>query len=123
LQDGDEGERIVQLDYLRELSMGDVEFEQTIIRQFIIQVPEELSSLHEAIQDQNMQQIKSIAHGMKSSVAYLGLNDRLHPVLHRMEVEAVSGIDNPHFEQDYDELKRVCERAMSEARELVQEMA
>jgi signal transduction histidine kinase/CheY-like chemotaxis protein len=115
----EEDDKMVNLDYLRELSMGDTEFENTIIRQFIIQVPEELASLQEAIERHDPQQIKSIAHGMKSSVAYLGLNDRLHPFLHRMEVEAVSG-DTTHFEEDYKEVKRVCEQAIVEARDLVQ---
>jgi CheY-like chemotaxis protein len=115
----EEDDKMVNLDYLRELSMGDTEFENTIIRQFIIQVPEELASLQEAIERHDPQQIKSIAHGMKSSVAYLGLNDRLHPFLHRMEVEAVSG-DTTNFEEDYKEVKRVCEQAIVEARDLVQ---
>ncbi|GAA4319355.1 ATP-binding protein [Flaviaesturariibacter amylovorans] len=110
---------VVNLQYLRELSLGDTEFENAIVRQFIVQVPEELGLLQEAVQAGNKGQIKSIAHGMKSSVAYLGLTERLSPFLHRMEVEAVSGTDENHFQEDYEEVRRVCEQAVIEARALL----
>ncbi|RYD96008.1 MAG: response regulator, partial [Sphingobacteriales bacterium] len=110
---------VIDLNYLHELSLGDTEFENAIIRQFIVQVPEELNLLQEAVHAGNAQQIKSIAHGMKSSVAYLGLTERLQPCLHRMEVEAVSGTAETHFEEDLAEVRRVCEQAVSEARVLL----
>lgn len=116
-------EPVIKLNYLRELSMGDTGFENTIIRQFIIQVPVELTALHQAIESGDAQQIKSLAHGMKSSVSYLGLNDRLHPLLHRIEIEAVNGSRNPHFREDFEEVKRVCEQAVDEARDLMQAVA
>ncbi|MDB5253658.1 MAG: hypothetical protein JWP27_2827 [Flaviaesturariibacter sp.] len=114
-----ETEQVISLDYLRELSLGDSEFENAIIRQFIVQVPEEISLLQEAVLAVNRQQIKSIAHGMKSSVAYLGLTDRLSHNLHRMEMEAVSNADETHFEEDFSEVKSVCEQAVVEARQLL----
>ncbi|GAB4092691.1 ATP-binding protein [Flaviaesturariibacter terrae] len=110
---------VINLNYLHELSLGDSEFENAIVRQFIVQVPEELNLLQEAVQARNLMQIKSIAHGMKSSVAYLGLTDRLQPCLHRMEVEAVSGADDDHFAEDLAEVRKVCEQAVLEARTLL----
>ncbi|RYZ20349.1 MAG: response regulator [Chitinophagaceae bacterium] len=110
---------VVNLGYLRELSLGDTEFENAIIRQFIVQVPEELNLLQEAVEAGNRGQIKSIAHGMKSSVAYLGLTERLSPYLHRMEVEAVAQADENHFREDYLEVRKVCEQAVTEARGLL----
>ncbi|HYH15753.1 MAG TPA: ATP-binding protein, partial [Flavisolibacter sp.] len=41
---------LIDLTYLRELSMGDTAFEQEIIKQFIIQVPQELEDLKQAIE-------------------------------------------------------------------------
>ncbi|RYY90535.1 MAG: response regulator [Chitinophagaceae bacterium] len=110
---------VINLNYLRELSLGDTEFENAIIRQFIVQVPEELNLLQEAVQAGNAAQIKSIAHGMKSSVAYLGLTERLQPCLHRMEVEAVANPEQVHFRDDLEEVRRVCEQAVVEARNLL----
>jgi signal transduction histidine kinase/CheY-like chemotaxis protein len=112
-------EQVISLNYLKELSLGDTEFENAIIRQFIVQVPEEIGLLQEAVQAGNRQQIKSIAHGMKSSVAYLGLTDRLHPNLHRMEMEAVGNLEGDHFEEDLAAVRSTCEQAVAEARQLI----
>ncbi|WP_165917144.1 ATP-binding protein [Flaviaesturariibacter aridisoli] len=110
---------VINLNYLHELSLGDTEFENAIVRQFVVQVPEELALLQEAVQAGNFIQIKSIAHGMKSSVAYLGLTERLQPCLHRMEVEAVSQPEQTHFHEDLEEVRLVCEQAVAEARILL----
>ncbi|MDQ3845964.1 MAG: ATP-binding protein [Bacteroidota bacterium] len=114
-----EDKLIVNLSYLKELSMGDAEFEHAIIRQFIVQVPEELQLLQEAIATKNMQKIKTIAHGMKSSVSYLGLTDKLHPALHRLELKAVANDLSADFDEDYQYIKNICEQAVQEARELL----
>jgi CheY-like chemotaxis protein/HPt (histidine-containing phosphotransfer) domain-containing protein len=111
-------QNIVNLDYLHDLSMGDAEFEHAIIRQFIVQVPEELSLLKEAIENENLSQIKGLAHGMKSSVAYLGLTERLHPYLQRMEAEAVAKPEQPHFLEDFEHVETICRQALIEAKQL-----
>ncbi len=108
---------IIDLSYLQDISMGDVDFEQTILQQFMIQVPQELKEMNDAIADMDFVQIKSIAHGMKSSVSYMGLNERLHPTLHRMETEATNSEKQPHFEEDYNEVRLVCEQAILEAKQ------
>lgn len=112
-------EPLVDLTYLKELSLGDAEFENAIIRQFVVQVPEEWALLQEAVQKLNFQQIKSVAHSMKSSVAYMGLADKLHPVLQRMEAAAAAAEAQHPFADDYREVKAVCERAVDEARQLL----
>ncbi|MGV3657413.1 MAG: ATP-binding protein [Chitinophagaceae bacterium] len=106
---------VINLQYLKDLSMGDTEFEHSIIRQFIVQVPEELQLLREAIEQQNLLQVKSLAHGMKSSVAYMGLTDRLHPYLQRMEAEATNGTEEPHFKDDFSQVEAICRQALAEA--------
>ncbi|HEY0731532.1 MAG TPA: response regulator, partial [Chitinophagaceae bacterium] len=117
-----DSELIINTSYLKELSMGDGAFENTIVRQFIVQVPEEIRLLEEAIAVGNHQKIKSITHGLKSSVSYLGLNERLYPHLHRLETEASESVESIHFEEDLREIKTVCEQAVKEARQLVHHM-
>lgn len=112
----DVDETVINLHYLRELSMGDADFEHAIIRQFIVQVPEELELLHEAILARRFQKIKSIAHGMKSSVAYMGLTEKLNTYLQRMESEAVLQPAAPHFEEDFEQVKAICNQALLEAK-------
>jgi CheY-like chemotaxis protein len=109
---------VIDLAYLREISMGDREFEQTIIQQFIIQLPEELAQMKEAIAAKSPA-IKAIAHGMKSSVSYLGLHQRLHPVLHRMETDGANGSSSSTLHEDFEEVRAVCLQAIEEAKMLV----
>ncbi len=110
--------QLVDLTYLHEISMGDREFEQTIIQQFIIQVPEELQQMEEAIAAKSAD-VKALAHGMKSSVSYLGLHHRLHPVLHRIETGSLNGAASDTLQQDFEEVRSVCLRAVEEAKGLV----
>ena len=119
LNEETEEDMTINLGYLKELSGGDTEFENTIIRQFIVQVPEELELLKEAIAVRNNQKIKSIAHGMKSSVSYLGLLDLVYQNLHRMEVEAVKDETDNHFDEDYEVISNVCNQAVKEARQML----
>jgi signal transduction histidine kinase/CheY-like chemotaxis protein/HPt (histidine-containing phosphotransfer) domain-containing protein len=117
--ENNERDGIIDLSYLKDISMGDQEFEQMIIQQFMIQVPQELNQMKKAINSLDFDQIKSVAHGMKSSVSYMGLNDRLHPILHRMENEAMTKVHAPHFEEDFLEVQRVCNIAILEAKTLL----
>ncbi len=112
-------DKVIDLNYLKELSLNDIEFEHAIIRQFIVQVPEELQWLKDAIDKKNLKRIKSLAHGMKSSIAYLGLTEILHSSLHRMEEEAISNAEATHFEEDFYHVKKVCEQAVQEAGKLL----
>jgi CheY-like chemotaxis protein len=114
------GTQVIDLAYLKELSFGDPEFENAIIRQFIVQVPDELKLLQEAIQHRDYPLIKSLAHGMKSSVAYLGLSEQLFPPLQRMEEEAVTNNENGHYEEDFSTVQETCDQAVKEARQLIQ---
>jgi HPt (histidine-containing phosphotransfer) domain-containing protein len=108
-------DKLIDLNYLKQLSFSDTAFEQAIIRQFILQVPEELELLKEAIHKKNLRTIKSIAHSLKSSIAYLGLTDRLYTSLDRIEVEAASNTINPHFNEDFEQVEKVCRQAVQEA--------
>ncbi|HZH94604.1 MAG TPA: ATP-binding protein [Flavisolibacter sp.] len=112
------GTGLINLDYLRELSMGDEDFEATIIQQFIVQVPEELRLMRTAINLGDNAMITGLAHSMKSSVSYLGLNERLYQILHRIETEDRSD-DPTHLKRDFEELVSVCLQSVEEAKQLV----
>ncbi len=114
------GKKTIDLTYLKEIAAGDSNFQDTIIRQFISQIPEEIQLLEIAIQDSNLQQIKSLAHGMKSTVAYLGLGKKLHPFLQRMEMEAAGNESPTHFQEDMEDITIICTKAIQEAQELVE---
>ena len=108
---------LIDLTYLKELSMGDAAFEKEIVKQFVIQVPQELEDLKQAMQEGDRQKMKSIAHGMKSSVAYVGLKDRLHAHLHRIETANVNQEPLEQYQEDFQYVKATCEKAILEAQD------
>ena len=108
---------LIDLSYLRELSMGDTGFEKEIVKQFVIQVPQELEDLWQAMQEDDRLKMKGVAHGMKSSVAYVGLKDLLHAHLHRLETANANQEPIEHYLSDYQQVKEIAEKAIQEARD------
>jgi HPt (histidine-containing phosphotransfer) domain-containing protein len=112
-------EKLIDLNYLRQLSYNDTAFEQAIIRQFILQVPEELDFLKESINKKDLVKVKNVAHSLKSSIAYVGLTDRLSTFLQRIEDEAATHEVNPHFKEDFDYIENICRQAVQEAEQFL----
>jgi hypothetical protein len=56
---------------------------------------------------------------MKSSVGYLGLMNKLQQPIQRLESEAVTNEQHPHFQKDYDEVKHICNLAAAEAKKML----
>jgi signal transduction histidine kinase/DNA-binding response OmpR family regulator len=103
----------VDLQYLKELSNGDLEFEQKIIAQFLIQAPEELSALQTAIINGNTDQIKFLSHSLKSSVGYVGLSEKLCPLLDDLEISATL-LPAKKLMEKYLAVENICKQAIEE---------
>lgn len=118
-QNGNGHGPVINLSYLQDLSSGNKEFENQIIRQFIKQVPQEIISLEQAIQQKDFTSIRSLAHNMKSSVSYLGLMHELGPMLEEIENQAVKDTDLSIILACFDSIEFTCRQAVEEAKELV----
>ncbi|MCW3120169.1 MAG: response regulator [Chitinophagaceae bacterium] len=110
---------IIDLDYLHELAKGNKNFEMEMIRQFIVQVPAEIHSLKTAIDQKDFPAVTSIAHGLKSSVSFMGLALKLEPVLRQIEENASIHNDINRVQQNFEQLQQFCSEALSEARLLL----
>jgi signal transduction histidine kinase/CheY-like chemotaxis protein len=111
---------VIDLDYLRDLSKGDRNFESAMIRQFIVQVPEEMSELESSIDKKNYEAIRSAAHGLKSSVSFVGLSPKLQPVLEQIEQYSSTGNGNINaIRQHFESLQSICDKAIAEAKSLI----
>jgi CheY-like chemotaxis protein/HPt (histidine-containing phosphotransfer) domain-containing protein len=113
---------VISMDYLNELSGGDKAFERQILGQFLIQMPEELQQLEEAIDHKDFETVKQTAHSLKSTVGYVGLSDELHPHLDRIEKEAIRG-EEDNFRIDLDYVKTHCQRAKAAVENILQQEA
>jgi CheY-like chemotaxis protein len=110
---------VIDLSYLQDLSSGNKDFENQIIRQFIKQVPEEIISLEQAIHQKDFVAMRSLAHNMKSSVSYLGLMHELGPMLQEIENQAVNETDLSIIRACFDSIEFTCRQAGDEAKKLV----
>ncbi|WP_121352364.1 ATP-binding protein [Flavisolibacter nicotianae] len=113
---------IISMDYLNELSGGDKTFERQILEQFLVQMPEELQQLEDAIENKAFDLIKQTSHSLKSTVGYVGLSEELHPPLDRIEKDAING-EESNFRVDLDYVKNHCDRAKAEVESLLQSEA
>lgn len=108
----------IRLAYLQELSGNDKEFQREILKQFLVQVPEELFLLEQSINERNFDVVRRTAHSMKSTVGYAGLADALHPVLDRMEYDATKN-NAEDFERQFMLVKEKCNHSMIEVKSLL----
>lgn len=107
---------IINLDYLREISKGNKNFEEEMVREFIVQAPEEINTLQNAIQTHNLEMIKQVAHALKSSVSFVGLSSKLDPLLHNIETNAAGSGNIQVIAANFEQLRQLCDGAVKEAR-------
>jgi len=109
---------VIDLEYLKILSKGDEIFEKNMIRSFSIQMPEELNRLKSSILDKDYKQIGTIAHNMKSTVSFMGLN-QLTPLLQQIEQECKRQNGISRISDNFTLIDATCQLAITEARELI----
>jgi signal transduction histidine kinase/DNA-binding NarL/FixJ family response regulator len=112
-------EPLVHLQYLQELSQGNTDFEQGMLRQFVTQLPEDLSRLKDAIEAENITGIRSEAHNLKTTISFIGLEPRLYPLLEPLET-----LDNGNYQplmvqEKYRALKQLCLQAIQETYDML----
>lgn len=109
----------LNLDYLHQLSGNDKDFENRILQQFVMQVPEELAQLNKAIEENDFTGIRRTAHSLKSTVGYVGLADELHPVLDKLEKQGETE-DNSDMAELYHFVQKKCMDVTEEVERFLQ---
>jgi len=82
--------RIIDMSFLDEMSGSDPEFRKDMINLFIEKIPIQVTQLEEAFKNTDYENVKKLAHNMKSSMDIFMLQD-LSNCLSIIEVEASSG--------------------------------
>ena len=113
LKNGQNKDKILNLNYLQELSKGNTTFVKSMLTQFVEQMPQELTDLEKAIVAKDFTLIKSLAHNMKTTVAFVGLDAALHPSLDSIE-NATLKQDFQSIQRAFENVKKLCEQAASE---------
>lgn len=110
------GENICNLRYLFDMVGGKKHLIKEITDAFLVQVPEELRCINDAVAKSDYPIIKRISHTMLSSVSIMGISV-LEPVLKSMEVLAVKASDSDREEKMKElnlTLNLLCRQAIAE---------
>lgn len=107
--------QFIDLTYMKDISKGNLAYEQLVTGHFIAGVPADIHNLETAFEKKDVAELNSIAHNMKTSVAIMGLLSLLNDMLETLE-EAKS-IDHVQFAV-IAEVKKICLAAVEEARQI-----
>ncbi|MDE3144739.1 MAG: response regulator [Bacteroidota bacterium] len=105
--------KYINLNYMKEVSNGNIEYEKTVTAQFIEAIPEDLQAIETTWQQHEIIKMQQIAHNMKTSVSVMGINELLLPYLDVIELQNISDKD---FQQNFSALKFICTEALEEAK-------
>ncbi len=106
-------EKICNLNYLSDTMGGNKKLMAEIIEVFLLQVPEELQAIDDAIKIVDYVIIKNYAHSMKSTVSIMGMSV-LMPVLQEMEDLGAKANDIEKIKQLNQKLNIMCQQAIEE---------
>lgn len=106
-------ENVCDLKYLNEMMGGKKHLIKGVMDVFLLQIPEELKCINDAVKKINYATIKSNSHTMKSSVSIMGISC-LATVLHEMEVLGETATDIEKIIELNHKLNLVCMKAIDE---------
>ena len=105
--------QFIDLHYMRDISMGNKEYERTVTEQFIESTPLDLETLESALKNRNLVKLQQTAHNMKTNVSIMGLTEKLQPYLDELEYEP---FDEGRFQHTMISVKTICMNALPDAR-------
>jgi CheY-like chemotaxis protein len=112
ITDTTKGYEHIDLNYMKEISNGNIQYEQEVTAEFLTMIPRELDSIRKAWISRDNDQVKKLAHNMKTTVSVMGLTEKLQPFLDRLEYDE---LDEESFSGSFDGLGTICEQALEEA--------
>jgi len=110
-----EAHQYIDLRGMREISRGNAGYEKLVIGQFIDCIPKDLESLQKALDQQDFDSLRSIAHNMKTSIGIVGLTPVLDGYLDKLEE---SNSDSVDLQGNVNTIEDICIHAVREAKEV-----
>ncbi|KYP15185.1 response regulator [Flavihumibacter sp. CACIAM 22H1] len=104
----------INLSYMREVSNGNLDYEQTVTRLFIDTIPGNLQLLEQYWNENSVSDLRQLAHSMKTTVSVMGINEQLQPSLDTLETDQLT---EEKFRAAYGDIVNICEHALKEARQ------
>lgn len=108
--------KTIDLRYMREVSGGDVVYEKLVTSQFLEAIPEALDQIAESRLTGQSGRVRQLAHNLRTTLAIMGLDDRLRPLLDTLEFREPT---DDEFGELYHRLHETCQDALREAGQLL----
>jgi HPt (histidine-containing phosphotransfer) domain-containing protein len=108
--------KIIDLSYLKQLSNGDNNFIKEMIEVFMVQTPEAMDNLQKHLLNNDWKMVRAVAHKIKPSMAFVGLND-IQKKMNTVEEYAETETHLDELPEMIEEIKVVIDRAMKELKE------
>jgi CheY-like chemotaxis protein len=102
----------IDLSYLREIGMGDVDFEREMAAKFIEIISDEVSQLMYNLEKEHDEALKQLVHKMRSTVYLMGLQPKLSTALDAVEYDKLS---RDQLKKYISLIVEVCHMAKEEA--------
>jgi signal transduction histidine kinase/DNA-binding response OmpR family regulator len=102
----------IQLNYLHEVSAGNLDYEKTATQKFLRALPLAIQEMEKEWKADNTEKLKAIAHNLKTTISIMGLNELLNPLLDK--IEYANG-DQAQIQETIREIKTISQKAMEEA--------
>ncbi|TWI85490.1 signal transduction histidine kinase [Lacibacter cauensis] len=110
----------INLDYLKEVGMGNRTYEKKITEQFMSLLPDQLLQLEMLYNQGKTNEVQQTAHSLKTTIAAMGLNPLLDPLLDKLEYNL---LDEKEFTETYTALQLVCKHSLQEVQLFYQSIA
>ena len=115
-------ERLTNLDFLHEISDGNMDFFKEFIQTFLDNAPESLDGMKQGLDNQDWDTVKKAAHKIRPSFNYLGLKD-LEQIAKQVEKNAVEGTNLNEMPDMIDKIISTCNQAIDELQNDLRSMA
>ncbi|MBO9613056.1 MAG: response regulator [Dyadobacter sp.] len=104
--------KVIDPDYMREISNGDATYEKLVTEQFLHLMPRELEALSTAAGKRDRSEVRRIAHVIKTTISIMGLNALLDEPLDILE-NGTSGKED--MATLVEQILGICKEALGEA--------
>lgn len=105
---------LLDLSYMKQVSRGDTDYEKKVTRLFIEIIPENLANLQRDFELRAYPGIKKTLHHMQSSIAVMGLDNKLGTY---MDMDLYERVNSKQVKENIDFISEICNKAVEEAKQ------
>lgn len=105
----------INLNYMKEISGGNIDYEKMVTKQFIHDVPNDLATIEKTWLQQDITSMRQVAHNMKTTISIMGLESLLQPALDSLEYDDLT---DESFKERFNSISGICNAAVEEAMQL-----